>query len=74
MTGFAEGADGQVIRGDPADNQFITFHLRGGVVVGADAVNSVREFLPCRKLVATGASPDLASLADTSIPVKDLVG
>ena len=74
MAGFAEGADSHVVRGDPQTNQFITFHLRGGVVVGADAVNSVREFLPCRKLVATGASPDPAALADASIPVKELVG
>ncbi|MFT5393835.1 MAG: 3-phenylpropionate/trans-cinnamate dioxygenase ferredoxin reductase subunit [Gammaproteobacteria bacterium] len=74
MAGFADGADEHVTRGDPDSGAFITFHLRAGVVVGADAVNSVREFLACRKLVATGATPDLAKLADTGIPVKELVG
>ena len=74
MTGFAESADTHITRGDEKSNQFITFHLRDGVVVGADAVNSVRDFLPCRKLVAAGAKPDPTSLVDVSVSVKDLVG
>ena len=74
MAGFPDGADAHVTRGDPAEGSFITFHLKNGTVVGADAVNAVREFLACRKLVATGAKPDPAQLADPSVPVKDLVG
>ena len=74
MVGFADGADAHHTRGDPAENQFITFHMREGVVIGADAVNSVREFLACRKLVATGAKPDPLRLSDPSVPVKELLG
>lgn len=73
MAGFPEGADDHCTRGNPSDGAFITFHLKGGVVVGADAVNSVREFLACRKLVATGAAPTKEQLTDASVPVKELL-
>ena len=72
MAGLSEGADRSVTRGTPGES-FITFHLRDGVVIGADAVDSVREFIFCRRLVAARARPDPAQLADGSIPVKTLL-
>ena len=73
MAGLAEGADRTVTRGAIGDESFIVFHLRDGMLVGADAVNSVREFIFCRRLVAARARPDPEALADPSVPVRSLL-
>ena len=73
MAGLSEGADRTITRGAPDEGSFITFHLRDGVLIGADAVNSVREFIFCRRLVAARGRPDPAALADPSVPVKSLI-
>ena len=73
MAGLSEGADRTITRGEPGGGSFITFHLRDGVLIGADAVDSVREFIFCRRLVAARGRPDPAALADPSIPVKSLL-
>ena len=73
MAGLSEGADQTVTRGEFGGDSFITFHLRDGVLIGADAVNGVREFIFCRRLIAARGRPDPAALADPSIPVKTLL-
>jgi len=73
MAGLSEGADQTVIRGEYGGESFIAFHLRNGVLIGADAVNSVREFIFCRRLVAARGRPDPDALADPSVPVRTLV-
>ena len=74
MVGFTLGADQTVIRGDMTQGAGIHFYLKDGVVIGAEAINSVREFLTCRKLVAGRLRPDPAQLADLDTPLKDLLG
>ena len=73
MAGRAEGADQTVTRGEFGGDSFITFHLRDGVLIGADAVNGVREFIFCRRLIAARGRPDPAALADPSVPVRTLL-
>ena len=73
MAGLSEGADRTVLRGAYGDESFIAFHLRDGVLIGVDAVNSVREFIFCRRLVAARARPDPDALADASVPVRTLL-
>lgn len=73
MAGFTEGADSAVTRGDPTSGAFITFHLKDGVVIGVEAINSVRDFLNCRKLVAGRLAPDPAKLSDPDVPLKELL-
>ncbi len=73
MAGLSEGADQTVTRGEFGGDSFITFHLRDGVLIGADAVNGVREFIFCRRLIAARGRPDPAALADPSVPVKTLL-
>jgi 3-phenylpropionate/trans-cinnamate dioxygenase ferredoxin reductase subunit len=72
MVGLARGAQETVTRGEPGAGPFLTFHLRDGVVVGVDAVDSVRDFLACRRLVASRARPEPAALADPGIALKSL--
>ena len=71
MVGFSGDGDTDVVRGDMAANQFAVFYLRDGVIVAADAVNSPKEFMLCRRLVGQPADP--AVLADPSADLKSLL-
>ena len=74
MVGFSTHADQEVLRGDPSSNQFARFYLENGVLVAADAVNSPKEFMACRQLVAKQVKVDVDKLADSDIPIKELLG
>lgn len=71
MVGFAMDRDEYVSRGDSSSSSFIDFHLRDGVVIGADAVNSPREFLAARQLC--GKSVDAKRLGDEATDLKALL-
>ena len=68
MVGFAADAERSVTRGDPASDAFATFHLRGSVLVAADAVNRPREFMAARQLV--GREVDEQILADPQADMR----
>ena len=72
MLGFSADGDEVVQRGDMANNEFAVFYLKDGAIVAVDAVNSPREFMAAKQLV--GKTIDKAKLADTSVPIKDLLG
>ena len=74
MVGFSTDADQEVLRGDPSSNQFARFYLENGVLVAADAVNSPKEFMACRQLVARQEKVDVEKLADSEVPIKELLG
>jgi 3-phenylpropionate/trans-cinnamate dioxygenase ferredoxin reductase subunit len=75
IAGLSAGHDQAIVRGDPArGHSFAVFYLRGGRLIATDAVNRAPEFMLSRQLIAEGASPDVAKLADESISVKDLRG
>ena len=71
--GLMHGHDATVLRGDSAARGFSLIYLRNGRVAALDCVNSVRDYVQGRRLIEAGAAPDPASLADSSIPLKDLV-
>jgi 3-phenylpropionate/trans-cinnamate dioxygenase ferredoxin reductase component len=73
MVGFSSDGDTAVVRGDPAKNQFATFYLKNGALVAVDAVNSPKEFMACRQLVARGAHIDPKRLADPTVQMKELL-
>ena len=73
IAGLAWPGDELVVRGDPAARKFAVFHMRNGAVAAVEAVNAAPEYLVGRKLIAEGqpVSPD--RLADTAIPMKNIV-
>lgn len=71
--GISAGHDETVLRGDPAARAFSVVYLKDGKVVALDCVNAVKDYVQGRKLVAEGMTPDRARLADTSVPLKELV-
>ncbi|WP_188054099.1 NAD(P)/FAD-dependent oxidoreductase [Sphingosinithalassobacter sp. CS137] len=72
--GLSAGHDTAVVRGDPADRSFSLVYLRSGRVIALDCVNRVKDYVQGRKLVEPGAVVDPERLADTSVPLKQLLG
>jgi 3-phenylpropionate/trans-cinnamate dioxygenase ferredoxin reductase subunit len=73
IAGLARPTDRLVLRGDPALRKFAVFHLRDGVVAAVEAVNAAPEYMMGKKLVAEGKTVAPETLADTSIPMKQMV-
>ena len=71
MVGFSTDAEHEVVRGDPDEETFATFHFRGDTLIAADAVNRPREFMVARQLV--GKSVDAKRLADPAVDLKSLL-
>ena len=46
--------------------------MKGDLLIAVDAVNSAREFMLSKKLIANGARLEPEILADSDIPFKDL--
>lgn len=72
IVGLSGDHDEVVIRGDFADRSFAAFYMKGDLLIAVDAVNSAREFMLSKKLIAQGARLEPEILADTSIDFKDL--
>jgi len=72
MIGLSSPHDQALVRGDMDAQAFIVFYLRDGVLVAADAINSTREFLACRKLVPRLARVDPQRLLDPDTPLSEL--
>jgi 3-phenylpropionate/trans-cinnamate dioxygenase ferredoxin reductase subunit len=73
IVGLSQGHDQWVLRGDPASHSFSAAYLRGGELIAIDTVNSAKDQMAARKLVAARVCPDPAKLADASIPLRDTV-
>ncbi|MBA2588110.1 MAG: FAD-dependent oxidoreductase [Alphaproteobacteria bacterium] len=72
IAGLARPTDTLVLRGDPAARKFAVFHLRDGAVAAVEAVNAAPEYMIGKKLVAEGKKITAETLADTSIPMKQM--
>ena len=72
IAGLSEGYDDVVIRGNPADRSFACLYLRDGKLIATDAVNSPRDFVQSKALIAAGTKIDREKLEDTEVELKDL--
>ncbi len=71
--GLSVGYDQTVLRGDPATRAFSVLYLKDGRLIALDCVNVIKDYVQGRKLVEAGAVIDPAKLADTSVPLKELM-
>lgn len=71
--GLSTGHDAVVMRGDPSTRSFSLIYLKQGRIIALDCVNAMRDYVQGRKLVETGAEHPAAKLADTTVPLKDLI-
>jgi 3-phenylpropionate/trans-cinnamate dioxygenase ferredoxin reductase subunit len=70
IAGLADGADRQVVRGDPDTGSFAVFHLQGDRILCVEAVNAPAEFMAGRLMIGKGASVDATRLADPAASMK----
>jgi 3-phenylpropionate/trans-cinnamate dioxygenase ferredoxin reductase subunit len=73
IAGLAWPGDTLVMRGSPEARKFAVFHLRNGAVAAVEAVNAAPEYLVGRKLIAEGTPVPAERLADSAIPMKNIV-
>jgi 3-phenylpropionate/trans-cinnamate dioxygenase ferredoxin reductase component len=73
IVGLAAGHDARVLRGNPSNHAFSVCYLKAGELIAVETVNHVKDQMAARKLIAARARPDLARLADDTIPLKDTV-
>ncbi|HVW70910.1 MAG TPA: FAD-dependent oxidoreductase [Steroidobacteraceae bacterium] len=73
IVGICHGADNVVTRGNPASRSFSTCYLRDGELIAIDSVNSPKDQMAARKIIAARGRPDLSKLANAEIPLKDTV-
>ena len=73
IIGIGQGYDTVVMRGDPATRAFSACYLRGGELLSVDSINSPKDQMAARKLIAARARPNPDRLADPGIPLKDTV-
>jgi 3-phenylpropionate/trans-cinnamate dioxygenase ferredoxin reductase subunit len=71
--GLSAGHDTEVMRGDPAGRSFSIVYLRQNRVCALDCVNATRDYVQGRTLVVARAEIDPIKLADTSVPLKELL-
>ncbi|MFN5759532.1 MAG: NAD(P)/FAD-dependent oxidoreductase [Sphingomonadaceae bacterium] len=71
--GLSTGHDASVTRGNPADRSFSVLYLKDGAVIAIDCVNAVKDYAQGRKLVEQRAKIAPETLADVTIPLKDMI-
>ena len=70
IAGLADGAERQVVRGDPETGSFAVFHLSGDRIVCVEAVNAPAEFMAGLLMIVKGAPVDATKLADPLVSMK----
>jgi 3-phenylpropionate/trans-cinnamate dioxygenase ferredoxin reductase component len=73
IIGVGYGYDTAIVRGSPAARSFSVCYLREGELVALDSINTPKDQMAARKLIAVHARLDVAKLADPSIPLRDAV-
>jgi 3-phenylpropionate/trans-cinnamate dioxygenase ferredoxin reductase subunit len=72
IAGLTFDPDTVVLRGEMEAARFAVFHLKQGVLVAVEAVNSPAEFMGGKLLIGRRAVVDPARLADLSISMKEV--
>ena len=71
IVGVGAGYDSAIVRGSPATRSFSICYLRGGELVALDSINTPKDQMAARKLIAAHVRPQPDKLADPAIPLKD---
>ena len=72
IAGLSQGHDDVVLRGEPSSGSFACFYLKDGVLVAVDAINSPKEFVQAKSLIANRAKVSPDKLRDPDVVLKDL--
>jgi 3-phenylpropionate/trans-cinnamate dioxygenase ferredoxin reductase subunit len=73
IAGLSEPDDTVVIRGDVHDRGFAAYYLQAERLVAVNAINSPKDFLRGKQLIAARATLDAEALADAAADLGDAV-
>jgi 3-phenylpropionate/trans-cinnamate dioxygenase ferredoxin reductase subunit len=73
IVGVNHGYDMTVTRGDSATRSFSVCYLRNGEFIAIDSINTPKDQMAARKLIAAHMRPNIDKLADSAISLKDAV-
>jgi 3-phenylpropionate/trans-cinnamate dioxygenase ferredoxin reductase subunit len=73
IVGICHGHDTVITRGTPSSRSFSACYLRNGELIAIDSVNSPKDQMAARKIIAARGRPDLDKLANAAIPLKDAI-
>jgi 3-phenylpropionate/trans-cinnamate dioxygenase ferredoxin reductase subunit len=72
IAGLSQGYDQAIVRGDPDSRSFSCLYLRDGQLIAVDAVNSPKDFMQSKALIAAHAVIDPDLLANAENELKNL--
>jgi 3-phenylpropionate/trans-cinnamate dioxygenase ferredoxin reductase subunit len=72
IAGLSQGYDQVVIRGEPAERSFACLYLSAGKLIAIDAINAPRDFMQAKPLIAAGLHPEISSLENRDVALKNL--
>ena len=73
IAGFNRGYERVVLRGEPSSDNFVAWYMKGNTVLAADCINSPKEFMQAKKLIAQKIEVSDEQLADPEIQVASLI-
>jgi 3-phenylpropionate/trans-cinnamate dioxygenase ferredoxin reductase subunit len=73
IAGISHGYDRTVLRGDPTSRAFSCLYLRDGQLIAIDSINSPKDFMQSKALIANHAAISPDTLADVDVALKDMV-
>jgi len=73
IAGISNGYDRTVLRGDPTNRAFSCLYLRDGQLIAIDSINSPKDFMQSKALIANHAAISPDTLADVDVALKDMV-
>ncbi len=72
IAGLSAGYDAVAVRGDQRARSFAAYYLQDGRLIAVDAVNSPRDFLLAKRLIAARAELDPERVADPATSLDDI--
>ena len=73
LVGISGKHDEVIMRGSESEKKFLLFYLKNSELIAVNAINSSKEFLICRKLVANKVKISSDAIRDQSVNLNDLL-
>ena len=73
IAGIVHGEFETALRGDVTDGTFALYHLRDGRLIAAETVNSPKDFMAAKRLLASQSAIDAQQLRDPATDLRSLI-
>ncbi|HET8704903.1 MAG TPA: FAD-dependent oxidoreductase, partial [Pseudomonadales bacterium] len=73
IAGMNRGYDRVILRGNPDNDQFVAWYLKGNQILAADCINSPKEFMAAKRIIAEKRAISEAALANPAVDLAALL-